>query len=167
MLSIIGAIIGILGSILPEWLKNKKAKQDNEHELKMFELQLKAAEQQHQYKVEELNVQADIQESEALYRASEIKLTGSTMIDGVIALYNSSVRPTVTYAFLLLYAYVKYSMIYAALQQGSVWQVVGAQIWSSEDFAIFSTIMGYWFGSRGMKHALERIPKIQALHQKF
>ena len=157
MLSIIGAILGLLGSALPEWLKLKKEAQDHAHELRMFELQIQLASKQAEFKMQEMGMEADIRESEALYKSAETKLTGWVWVDGIIALYNSSVRPTVAYAFMGLYAYVKYSVIYTAVKGGANWQTLGPMIWSSEDFAVFTTIIGFFYGARGMRYAMDKI----------
>ncbi len=157
MITLIGALLGLLGSAIPEFLKIWKSKQDYAHELSMFKLQIELAAKQAEFKMQEMSMEADIRESEALYRNARIELTGWRFVDGIIALYNSSVRPTITYAFMVLYAYVKYSMIYSALQAGTVWQAIGTQIWNAEDFAVFSTIIGFWYGQRGMRYAMDKL----------
>lgn len=157
MLAILGALLGVLGSLLPEVLKFFNNKEDHKHELAVLNVQAQMAMSEHAYRLEEINAQADIATEQAVYKAAEVKTTGWQFIDGINALYNSTVRPTITYAFMFLYAYVKYSMIYGSIQAGYKWQEVGLLIWGAEDFAIFSTIMGFWFGGRLMKNMLDRI----------
>lgn len=156
MLALIGTLLGLLGSLLPEVLKFWNNKEDHKHEVEMSRIQMEAQKELHQERLEEINAQADIAESEALYKSAEIKITGSKIIDGIIALYSSSVRPTITYAFMVLYMYVKYSLIYSLMQAGLKWNEVGGQIWNSEDFAVFATILSFWFGARFLKYSLER-----------
>ncbi len=156
MLAILGAIVGLLGSLLPEVLKFWNNKEDHRHELAVLSVQAEMAKSEHVYRLEEISSQADIATEQAVYKAAEIKTTGWRFVDGINALYNSSVRPTITYAFMVLYAYVKYSLIYSSVAAGYKWQEVGSQIWGSEDFAIFATIMGFWFGGRLVKHMLDR-----------
>jgi len=156
MLSLIGTIIGLLGGLLPELMKFFNNKEDHKHEVAMGQLQMEAMKLQGQIKLDEINAAADIEEAKAIYASAEQKITGVRWIDGIVALYSSSVRPTLTYAFFALYAYVKYSMIYSAVKAGYNWQMVGQMIWNSEDFAVFSTIMAFWFGGRFLKAALNR-----------
>ena len=156
MLSLIGTIIGLLGGLLPEIMKWLNNKEDHKHEIEMGKLQMDAMKLQGQIKLEEVNATADIEEAKAIYAQAEQKITGVRFIDGLVALYSSSVRPTLTYAFFALYAYVKYSMIYTAVQAGANWKTLGVLIWNSEDFAVFSTIMAFWFGGRFLKSALAR-----------
>lgn len=156
MLTIIGTLLGLLGSLLPEILKFYTSKEDHRHEIDMAKLQMEAQKQAGEIKLEEINATADIEESKAIYASAEQKITGIRWIDGLVALYSSSVRPTLTYGFFILYGYVKYSMIYTAIQNGANWQSVGGMIWASDDFAVFSTICAFWFGGRFLKASLAR-----------
>jgi hypothetical protein len=159
MLALIGAILGLLGSLAPEILKFFNNKEDHKHELGMAQLQMEAQKQAGEIKLAEVNALADVEESKALYMSAEQKISGVKWIDGLVSLYSSSVRPSVTYAFFALYAYCKYSVIFTVVKAGAHWQEVGALVWGSEDFAIFATIMGFWFGGRMMKATLDRIDK--------
>jgi len=156
MLSIIGTILGLFGSLLPEVMKYFTNKEDHKHELAMGALQMEANKQAGIIKLEEINATADIEEARAIYASAEQKITGVRWIDGLVSLYSSSVRPTLTYGFFLLYGYVKFSMIYTVVQAGAKWQEVGTLVWNSEDFAVFATIMSFWFGGRFLKAALAR-----------
>lgn len=156
MLSLIGTIIGLLGGLLPELMKFFNNKEDHKHEVAMGRLQMEAQKQAGEIKLEEINATADIEEAKAIYASAEQRITGVRWIDAIVALYSSSVRPTLTYGFFLLYGYVKYSMIYALVKAGNNWQAIGTQIWNQEDFAVFSTIMAFWFGGRFLKSALNR-----------
>lgn len=159
MLAIIGAIIGLLGSLLPEFLKAWNKKSDQQHEREMYKLQMEAMKLQSEMKLAELSATADIEEVKAVHQAAEQKLTGWKFIDGVMALYNSSVRPTITYAFMATYILVKYAVYMSYTQAGYSWQQSVQAIWSGEDFAVFTTIIAFWFGGRMMKYTLERVGK--------
>lgn len=157
MLAIIGSILGLLGSLLPEILKFFTQKEDHRHEIEMAKLQMDAMKLAGTIKLEELNAQADIEEAKVLYQSAEQKITGWRFVDGLVALYNSSVRPSFAYIFLGLYCYVKYSMVYMVVKAGANWQSVGSLVWNSEDFAIFATIISFFFGSRFLKYSLGKI----------
>lgn len=157
MLTLIGTVLGLLGSLAPEVLKAWNNKEDHRHEIEMAKIQMEAQKELHQEKLEEITAQADIEEAKAIYTAAEQKITGWKFIDGIVSLYNSSVRPTLTYAFMAMYCFVKFSIIYTYTQGGWSWQQLGSQIWSSEDFAVFSTIIAFWFGGRFLKYSIGRI----------
>jgi len=156
MLAIIGSILGLVGSLLPEVLKYFNNKEDHRHEIEMGKLQMDAMKLQGQIKLQELEAQADIEETKVLHTSAEQKLTGVRWIDALVSLYNGSVRPTLTYGFFVLYGYVKFSIIYTSIVAGADWKVLGPIIWGSEDFAVFATIMSFWFGGRFLKYALQR-----------
>jgi len=156
MLTLIGTIVGLFGSLFPEILKWLNNKEDHKHEIEMGKLQMESMKLQGQIKLEELSSQADIEEVKVLHVAEQPKLTGWKFIDGITSLYNSSVRPTFAYIMLGMYCYVKYSIIYTYVIGGWTWQQVGSQIWGSEDFAVFSTIIAFFFGGRFLKYSLER-----------
>ena len=120
MLAIIGSILGLFGSLLPEILKYFTQKEDHKHEIEMGKLQMESMKLQGQIKLEELNAQADIEETKVLHTSAEQKLTGVRWIDAIVSLYNMSVRPTLTYAFFALYGYVKFSIIYRNYQRSSI-----------------------------------------------
>jgi len=156
MLAIIGSILGLLGSLLPEVLKFFNNREDHKHEIEMGKLQIESMKMQGQIRLQELEAQADIEETRVLHQSAEQKLTGVRWIDAIVSLYNSSVRPTLTYAFFALYGYVKFSVVYTSVSAGANWKVLGPVIWGSEDFAVFATIMSFWFGGRFLKYALQR-----------
>lgn len=155
MLSIIGAIIGLLGSFIPKLLDYFKVKEDHKHELAVLQVQVEAARAEHLYRIEEINVQADIASEQAVYRQAEQKLTGLRWIDGLLALYSGTIRPTITYLFMGSYIFVKYAQLRVITAAGGdLWGTVW-QLWNSEDMAAFMTILGFWFGGRMLKHNLE------------
>lgn len=159
MLSIIGAILGLIGSLLPEIIKFLNRKEDHRHEIEMAKIQLEMAEKQHAYRMAEIEATADIEESKALYQYAEPKLTGVKWIDAITMLYQSSVRPTVTYAFVAFFALVKYAKYKVFLASGmSQWSII-VNLWESEDMALFSTIIAFWFGQRFLKYSFNRMLK--------
>jgi hypothetical protein len=159
MLTVIGTILGLLGSIAPEFLKTWRQKGDQLHEREMFKLQMQYATLQGEIKVRELEATADIEETKALYEHATPKSTGFAILDGLTSFFNHTVRPSITYAFMTTYILVKYAIFYSFTSQGYSWDTAVRAIWSSEDFAVFSTIMAFWFGGRFMKYALEKFKK--------
>lgn len=65
MLSIFGAVIGLLGSFLPSLLGFFKAKEDHKHELAVMQVQAEMAKSEHLYRMEEINVNADVASEQA------------------------------------------------------------------------------------------------------
>ena len=147
MITLAGAIIGLLGSFLPDLLSFFKAKQEHLFEMEMMRLQIEGQERLHTLKLEEINVQADIAEAGALYKHAS-RPTGIAWIEGLIG----SVRPVITYCFFVLYASVKASQMTLALSAlGGDWARALPAIWHEQDQVIFATIICFWFGGRAMQ----------------
>lgn len=156
MLTIIGTIVGLLASLLPEALKVWKSKLEMKHELEVLKLQAEIALKEHYYRLEEIQAQADIAAEQATYKAAEIKYTGVKWIDGALALWNGLMRPwiaTVMVCFYGLVKYAQYKVITAA--GGGMWKTVW-QLWTNEDMAVFATIISFFFGGRIIKYAMNQ-----------
>lgn len=154
MLALLGAVIGLLGSFFPELLKLWKAKEDHKHELAVLKVQADMAKSEHQYRLEEVNVQGDIASEQAVYKQAELKYTGVKWVDGILALYSGTIRPTITYLFMGSYMFVKYAQLQVLKAAGGdIWSIVW-KLWTSEDMAVFCTVIGFWFGGRLLKSNL-------------
>jgi hypothetical protein len=134
MLTILSALLGFIGGLAPEVIKYFNAKADKAHELAIMDKQVEAQKALAGQRLEEINVQGDVAESVALYKSAETKLTGYKWADAIIEMYNSGVRPSITYAFLVFYGAVKLD-----------WTEVA---WDEFDQQTFSLVLGYWFGQR-------------------
>jgi len=155
MLSIIGTIIGLLGSFLPKLLELWKVKEDHKHELNVLQIQADMAKQQHLYRMEEIQVQADVASEQAVYKQATVQYTGVRFVDGLLALYQGTVRPTITYLFMIGYLTVKYAQyrVITSNEVTDIWEIIW-RLWNSEDMAAFMTIIGFWFGGRLLKSNL-------------
>lgn len=141
MSAILGSIIGLLGSAIPNIFNIYKEKKDREHEITLIRLQMEQQSQGHTERLEEIQTKGDIAESTAIYRTYS---TGIVWVDAL----NGTVRPVITYAFFILYGVVKLLQWYG-----------GATIetlWSEEDMLIFSTIIGFYFGHRIMMRGMKK-----------
>lgn len=134
MLTIISAILGFVGGFAPEVLKYFNAKADKKHELDIMDKQIEASKVASDQRLAEINTQGDIAESVALYKSAETKLTGYKWADAFVEMYNSGVRPTITYAFVIFYGAKKFDLVQAE--------------WNDFDQSTFSLVLGYWFGQR-------------------
>lgn len=149
MITLLGALLGFLGSAFPEFLKIYKDKKDREHEILLLEMQMKQQREGFSQRLEEIGVQADIAESAALYKTYT---TGITWVDAL----NGTVRPVIAYAFFVLYATVKF-IAYAALPDvGVPFVVVYDTLWTQDDAAIFAGIISFYFGQRAMSKLRQR-----------
>jgi len=139
MLSVLTALGGLLGSFLPELIKLFKDRADKAHELKIMELQISAQKELGTQRIEEVKVQADIAESNAVYQFANPK-------SGWAEAVNSMVRPVITMFFVVGYLYSKWPHV----------------AWTDTDQALLSGILGFWFGSRSIRHFLGDSTKVSS-----
>jgi hypothetical protein len=156
MIAFLSAFLGFASSILPEFFKQRQDARDKAHELALFEKQ--AA-------LESARAAADLDQSiQAALAAQAVAVQESYRADVAanaeswVNIYSASVRPTITYAFFLLYALVKFSQFWLLLHPSLPWQTeinfaqAMVAIWSDEDIAIFSAVIAFWFGDRMLRH---------------
>ncbi len=149
MLSLFGSLLGFGTSFLPSILSFLEQGQKNRHQLKLLDAQAKHAEVLSKLKVEELDAQADVSEAENIYKhASELaKANKSSFVSALQA----SVRPVITYFFFVVFGLIKGLAVYVAIQEGDDAYQAIINSWDEESKILFSTIISFWFGHRGMK----------------
>jgi hypothetical protein len=163
MLSLISTLGGLLISGLPKLLEFFQNKADQKHELALArvqterELQLAAAGFAAQARVEEIRTEQVAMETDA--RMTEAALEhDKKILDNAskwVANYVGTVRPTVTYIFVLELVCINAFMAWYLYQQPglitSIDDVIRYSdlIFSSDEMAMLGAIIGFWFGSRG------------------
>jgi hypothetical protein len=146
MLTLLGSLLGFLGSAFPQILKFFQEAHDRRHELAILNLQMEQQRQGHQQRLEEIQRDGDIKQSLALYQ-HDSQPAGYKWVEALRA----SVRPILTYAFFLLFAAVKIAGLYTMVGfDGMSLAVALPLIWDAETQALFAAIMTFWFGQRAM-----------------
>jgi len=168
MLTVVTSLIGFLGGFIPTLLKLFQEKEDHKHELEILKIQAELQAQGHKERLEEikttsdaeiaqLDSQADLEESKALYASMQIPTSGNKFFDGLLNFYNATVRPTVTYSFVIFYWFTKIAQ-YKVLQQTNqdVWSNV-KDLYSEFDQAALILVLSYYFGQRQARWAFGRL----------
>ena len=162
MLSLISTLGGLLISGLPKLLEFFQDKADKKHELALAEMQtirekeLMAMGYAAQAKVEEIRadqiaMQTDAQMTQAALAHDEKVLEKSSKW---VVNYVGTVRPTVTYMFVLELIAINLYMTYYLFAHPSLIQTVddvirySEIIFSGDEMAMLGGIIGFWFGSR-------------------
>lgn len=162
MLSLFSTLGGLLISGLPKLLEFFQNKDDQRHELALarvqVELQLQmmaqgfaAQERMEEIRTDQIAMQTDAEMTVAAYdHDKQILEKASTWV----ASYIGTVRPTVTYIFILelcainaWLAYYVYSNPHLVLNIEDLIRVSDI-IFSSDEMAMLGGIIGFWFGSR-------------------
>ncbi len=163
MLSLLSTLGGLLISGLPKFLEYFQNKADQKHELALArmqterELQLAAAGFAAQAKIEEvrldqIQLQTDAQMTEAALKHDEKVLEKASKW---VANYVGTVRPTITYIFVLELVCINAFMAFYLWQHPQLIQNIddvikySDLIFSSDEMAMLGGIIGFWFGSRG------------------
>ena len=147
MLTLLGSLLGFLGSAFPQILKLFQEAHDRRHELAILNLQMEQQRQGHQQRLEEIKSDGEIKQSLALYQ-HDSQPAGYKWVEALRA----SVRPILTYAFFLLFAAVKIAGLYTMVSfDGMSLAVALPLIWDAETQALFAAIMTFWFGQRALR----------------
>lgn len=155
---ILGALLGLLGSIIPEGIKIFKEYRDQKHEKEMLELQMRYQREMAEVRIQEARALATLELDKEAYRYAdvEVKPTGRAWIDAVQvigAFYNQTVRPTLTYLVIACWLMVKYAS----------WQIAGGslavlpQIWTEADNEFVAAVVMFWFGGRAFSRTFKRV----------
>jgi hypothetical protein len=162
MLSLISTLGGLLISGLPSLLKYFQDKADQKHELALArvqterELQLAAAGFAAQAKIEEIRTEQVAMETDA--RMTEAALAHDAKVlekaASWVSSYVGTVRPTVTYIFVIELVAINAFMAWYLYQHPGLIQNIddvikySDLIFSSDEMAMLGGIIGFWFGSR-------------------
>jgi hypothetical protein len=162
MLSLLSTLGGLLISGLPKLLDFFQNRADQKHELALArvqierELQLAAQGYAAQARMEEIRtdqiaMQTEAQMTEAALKHDEKVLEKASKW---VASYVGTVRPTVTYIFILELVAINAAIAwYAFNQQGLITNIedlirVTTVIFSDDEMAMLGGIIGFWFGTR-------------------
>ena len=157
MIAFLSALLGFGSSILPEFFKGFQDKRDKEHELAMLRVQAEMEAKRATADLDKTIAQAIAAQSVAVQESYVTDVKANKEKNSWVNAYSASVRPTITYAFFLLYAAVKFSQFWLLVhptlpwQEGMTMAAAIASIWNDEDVAIFSAVIAFWFGDRMIK----------------
>jgi len=145
MLTIIGSLIGFGSSFLPSVLDFFKQKEDNKQELALMDKQAELTRITAEFERDKAEVQALSAETVALYQQASTEKN-----DGWVGAYRASVRPTISYLFLLFYIGIKSFALYGMIQyEGMMIKDALPLIWNNDvDSPILASIISFYFGSR-------------------
>jgi hypothetical protein len=163
MLSLISTLGGLLISGLPKLLEYFQSKADQKHELALArmqterELQLAAAGFAAQAKIEEIRTEQVAMETDAKMTEAALAHDAKVLEKAAswVSSYVGTVRPTVTYIFVVELVLINFFMAWYLYQHPtlitSIDDVVRYSdlIFSSDEMAMLGGIIGFWFGSRG------------------
>ena len=163
MLSLFSTLGGLLISGLPKLLEYFQNKADQKHELALAavqterELALAAAGFAAQAKIEEIRTEQVAMETDAKMTEAALAHDAKVLEKAAswVSSYVGTVRPTVTYIFVIELVAINAFMAWYLYQTPglitSIDDVIRYSdlIFSSDEMAMLGGIIGFWFGSRG------------------
>ena len=172
MLTLLGSLLGFLGSAFPQILKLFQEAHDRRHELAILDRQMEVQRQGHQQRLEDTEPGGEGARDERSERARRVadrsppQIQSDGEIKQSVALdqhdsqpagykwveaLRASVSPVLTYAFFLLFAAVKIAALTALLAEQHISLTDALPIlWDAETQTLFAAIMTFWFGQRAM-----------------
>ncbi len=161
MLSLISSAIGFFASGLPKVLEYFQDKADKAHELKLAQMQtereLQLAKEGFiaQAKIEEIRTEQIAMETDAQRQGAALEHDKAIMARAStwVVNMNGIVRPAVTFIFVLELVLINIALASWFMFSGEVQSVddmvkASDVIFSSDEMALLSGIISFWFGSR-------------------
>ena len=156
MMTMVSTFLSFLAGGLPKILQVFQDRQDKKHELAILamqkerELELAARGFQAQAHIEEIKteqiaMQTATEERVALYQ-HDVEI-GKGASQWMINL-RASVRPVVTYIFVLELVAINITGVWYAWHQGVPFAVAMENVFSDDEMLILSSIIAFWFGTQ-------------------
>jgi hypothetical protein len=161
IIALASAAIGFASSALPPLVRYLEKRQDHKHALAIAKLQMEASEKGFDTEVIVANIKALVEEGKSLRQHDSVISTNE-----YVNIFRASVRPTLTYAFFILFFLIKMTALYIAfLSAGEITSIdAGLElarsmltiVWDDYTSAIFSAIVSFWFGTRSFQYFAEK-----------
>lgn len=145
MIALLSAIVGLVSSIFPSFVRAMERRQELKHEIELTRLRMDAAAQGLQFSTTMADIKAIIDEGVSL-RTHDSSLNGGQYMETLRA----SIRPVLTYSFFILFVSIKSISAWVMFHQNINTTEILATIWDDQTMAIFCAIISFWFGSRSI-----------------
>ena len=148
MLTLISSLLGFGTSFVPKVLDYFQDKSDKKHELMLMDKQLEQQIKLGELGLRKSHIEADTEEFKAVHRHDTAIVKQSAKW---AATYSATVRPTVTYMFMLLFVTVEISAYYALVSKGVAATNALSIVWDQDITSLFAAILSFWFGGREIR----------------
>jgi hypothetical protein len=156
MMTLISTLLGFASGGLPKVLDFVQDRGDKKHELALMAMQREreialakegyiAQARVEEIKTEQIEMQTQAQEKLAMWK-HDMKI-GEGASTWVINL-RASVRPIVTYIFVMLLVVVDVAGIWYAYSTGVPFATAMDMVFSDDEMSILAAIIAFWFGSQ-------------------
>ena len=153
--ALLGGACGFGASVAPDLLAMIREHFTHRREIECKEQELSAAKEGYEFAAAEQQKVIDDQTSAIAALTQQLiadnEECGHGWVDSWISFWKAAVRPTLTFAFFMLFAFVKVVSMWHAyrIEHLSVVQALPV-LWDDETETLFSGVMAFWFGSRAL-----------------
>ncbi len=154
--TLLGGLLGGAFRLAPEFLKWLDRKGERGHELAMQDKALEFEKIRGAQRMAEIGASAESAWNTGAMEAFKEAVAGQGRLSGVkwVDALSSTVRPMVTYLFVLMYAGVKLSTFVGSVQTGMGFGDALLAAWTEADQALLAGILNYWFLNRTIEKGL-------------
>lgn len=146
--TLLGGVFGGVLRLAPEVFKIFDKKNEREHELRMVNAEMEFAKIRGEIAMRQTEAVMTMAEMDTMAQAFKEQSETAKNAGKFVSAISALVRPTVTYAFLGLYAAVKIAAFLIAMEQNGNWKEVLISMWGADDLAVFNMILSFWFVGR-------------------
>lgn len=153
MFEILSLLVGGVLRFVPAIIGYFDNKNQRQHEREMVALEMEKLKVASELRQQEKELDA-IKEVAVDQNKAYIK-TGKGWIDWILALveaFSATVRPVLTYWYCVaMYGSYKVALYLTFTGQGGNWKDAVVTLWTSADYAIMLSIIGFWFVDRAIR----------------
>lgn len=152
MIGGLSGIIGILGALagmVPGILQFFTVKANNAHDLELKKLELQAARENTALQVDLAEAHTDAEQQKTIYTYAAGP-SGVKWIDGLAAF----IRPYITLIMFHAWLGLEGLLLLYGIANGVTLTEMARLLWPDETQAMFSAIIGFWFGDRMLRRAM-------------
>lgn len=158
-------LVGGIARLLPELTKVWNSRNEMSHEERMLALQLEVDKARAAMEIAKIESAGNLEVQKATLAAIQaaqtqqmgpFARTGVAIVDalgGLADVLSKFVRPVLTYWYCVAgYGAYKAAVYYGLLSSGIAWDSAILQAWTTDDYMVMQSIIGFWFVDRAIRH---------------
>lgn len=148
--TLVGGLLGGLFRLMPELLRTLDRRSERRHEIAMQDRALEHERLRGPSRMPEMGAEAEPPWSSSTSKALRDDISSRGELVGVrwLDMLSSSVRPVVTYGFMVLYCAAKTAAFVGGTASGGDWSHAAQQAWTEADQALWAGVLNFWFLGR-------------------
>lgn len=150
IITLVSTLLGIVSATIPNWLAYLIQRKQMDYDIELTKLKLAAAQNNLELSRDIEDIKAVVEEGRIIH-AHDGDVSSGNFVDTL----RNSVRPVITYTFFAIFVGIKLCVATIILVSPGLnvtnMKLAISAILDDNTMAIFSTIMGYYFGSRSLE----------------